>query len=85
MQYNVSRFMRYVPLLTEGPRAVDQPYRLYLTKVVRSGNVRSVLRTICYLMLYFCVNRWRRGELSARGHDEVDGAAKAWARIRCLF
>jgi len=78
VQYNLSRFMRYAPLLTTGPRAVDRPYLRYLSKVIRRGGVRQVSRTCWYLALFFAYHRWRQeGLLSA--FPAQDGAAEGLA------
>jgi glycosyltransferase involved in cell wall biosynthesis len=63
VQYNLSRFMRYAPLLTAGPRSVNRPYWLYLTKVLQCGSVSQGLRTFWYLLLYFCYNRQKQDQL----------------------
>ncbi|HVY19273.1 MAG TPA: glycosyltransferase [Bauldia sp.] len=63
VRHNMSRFMRYAPLLTTGPRVVNRPYWRYVTKALRSGGVRHAPRTLWYLALYFGYHRWRQDEL----------------------
>jgi glycosyltransferase involved in cell wall biosynthesis len=63
VSHNLSRFVRYAPLLTSGPRAVDRPYVRYMQKAFRSGSARQVLRNAWYLALYFAYHRWRQDKL----------------------
>ena len=62
--YNISRFMRYAPLVSSGPEAVGHPYWLYLKKLLRRGKVADVVRALWYAALYFGFNRWRQAKLA---------------------
>jgi glycosyltransferase involved in cell wall biosynthesis len=61
--HHFSRFVRYAPLLTSGPRRLDHPYWLYITKTMHESDARNILRTLWYVASYFGYNRFRRGEL----------------------
>jgi Glycosyl transferase family 2 len=78
--HNLSRFMRYAPLLTVGQRAVNRPYLRYLAKAARSGDVRQISRTCWYLALYFGCHRWRQDGLSKAfpaGSDAAEATVSA--------
>ena len=63
--YNISRFMRYAPLMSSGTQAVDHPYWRYLNKLLQQKNVADVVRALWYAALYFGFNRWRQARLTA--------------------
>ena len=82
---NLSRFLRYAPLLTGASQPSDRPYRGYLGKVLRSGDKNALLRAGWYVSLFFCVNRWRQAALYTRHSGRSSLASRTLARIRCFL
>ena len=61
--HHFSRFVRYAPLLTSGPRQTEHPYSRYLRRALADGDPRNRARTVWYMLSFFFYNRYRYSNL----------------------